>query len=192
MKKLILCILICAAFIPSLFAKANDFDDEPKSEKIFAVVPGVRLSILGLEPTIGFNIYNLDSELSAAISTGIAGEGFGIAPAISVGYCTNPFDQGIVATFGLEYLILTSSYINMLNNFSEDASYVNIPAIHALSLYYRGGFNFNNVFGLTWRVRLPLFMGGGGEYFNITNYQGALLCTLIGICTISVGVKFTI
>ncbi|BDC94357.1 hypothetical protein [Treponema bryantii] len=191
MKKLLLCIILCAAFIPSLFANSDDFD-EPKSEKIFAVVPGVRISILGLEPTIGFNIYNLDAELGVAISTGFTGEGFGVAPAISVGYCTNPFDKGPVATFGLEYLILTSSYVNLLNKVADEAAYMDIPAIHTLSLYYRGGFNFNNVFGLTWRVRLPLFMGGGGEYFNITNYQGALICTLAGICTISVGVKFTI
>ena len=194
MKKLLLCLILCAAFIPSVFAYSDDIDTaEPESEKIFAIVPGLRISLLGLEPTIGVNFYNLDVELGVAVSTGLTGEGgFGIAPAISVGYCSNPFDKGAVATVGLEYLLLTSSYINLLNKVSDENTDTSIPAIHSLSVYYRGGYNFNKVFGVIWRVRLPLIVGGGGEYFNITNTKGALVCCLAGICTMSIGIKFSI
>lgn len=192
MKKFLLCLVFFAAFMPAIFA--DDFEsDYNDSEKVFAVVPGLRLSILGLEPTIGINFHNLETELGVAISTGLTGNGFGIAPNLSVGYCTNPFDKGISATFGAEYFLLTSSYINLLNKISDDDDYdYEVPAIHAVSLYYKGVFNFNKTFGLLWRVRLPLVMAGGGHSFNITNTQGALVCGLIGFCTISVGVKFSI
>ena len=56
--------------------------------------------------------------------------------------------------------------------------------------------NFNSVFGLEWRARLPLVLGGsdGEDSFsmNVTNWAGFGGSFLIGVCTLSLGVKFTI
>ena len=63
MKKLLLCLILCAGLIPSVFARSSwDDDDDFDSDKIFGITPGIRLSILGLEPTLAVDIYHLEIE----------------------------------------------------------------------------------------------------------------------------------
>ena len=81
MKKFIICILLCAALVPSVFARSED-DDYDYREKVVGITPGVRLSILGLEPTLGLNISNLEIEGACALNTGWDGKQFGYAPSI--------------------------------------------------------------------------------------------------------------
>ncbi len=195
MKRILICLLACVMIIPAVFADTDETRDY-ESEKIFGITPGVRLSVLGLEPTIGVNIYNLELEGACAFSTGLDGKQFGCAPSFSVAYNTNPFEKGSYAVFGGEYMYLTPSYTNMLTKtFDEDNDEDVLPGIHSISLFYKGGYNFTEVFGLIWRLRLPLMIAAtkDDESFNlnVTNLPGFAGCFLIGICTTSIGVKFT-
>lgn len=190
MKKFLFCILFALILLPSTFARTEYYDledDEP--EKIFGFTGGLRLSILGLEPVVGINFSNLEVEAGCSISTGLDGKDFGVAPSLSVGYCTNPFGKGSCSTVGLEYYFMSPSYTRLLGSYFSSSSDP-LFSVHAASLYYKGSVHFTRNFGLNWRVRLPLFIGGNGEYYNITNIAGAGICCLSGIATVSVGVSF--
>lgn len=196
MKKFLLCLIACTAIISAGFAGTKTDEDEVSTERIFAITPGLRLSVLGLEPTFAVNFYNLELEGACAFSTGLDGKQFGFAPSFSVAYNTNPFEKGGYAVFGGEYMYLTPAYTNMLTKtLDEDKNEDVLPGIHTLSLFYKGGYNFTPVFGLMWRLRLPLMITGAkdGESFNlnVTNLPGFAGCFLIGVCTTSIGVKFT-
>ena len=120
MKKLLLCLIICAGLIPSVFARSSwDDDDDFDSDKIFGITPGIRLSILGLEPTLAVDIYHLEIEAACAFNTGFDGNQFGFAPSGSVAYITNPFEKGGSTAFGLEYMYLTPSYTAAMAKISE-------------------------------------------------------------------------
>ena len=191
MKKILFCILFALILLPSTFARTEYYDledDEP--EKIFGFTGGLRLSILGLEPVVGINFSNLEVEAGCSISTGLDGKEFGIAPSLSVGYCTNPFERGSCTTVGLEYYFMSPSYTHLLGSYFGSASNPGGFAGHAVSLYYKGAVHFTQNFGLIWRVRLPLFMCGNDEYYNITNIAGAGICCLTGITTVAFGVNF--
>ena len=135
-------------------------------------------------------------EASCALSTGLDGKQFGAAPAFSVAYNTNPFDKGGFAVFGGEYMYLTPSYTNMIaKTIDEDNQEDVLPGVHALSIFYKGGYNFNHVFGLLWRFRLPLMItaakDGESVNLNVSNLPGVAGCFLLGICTTAIGVKLT-
>ena len=197
MKKLLLCLILCASLVPAVFARSSDSDEEDfETEKIFGITPGVRLSILGVEPTLAFDIFHLEIETACAFNTGFDGNQFGYAPSASVAYITNPFEKGGSTAFGLEYMYLSPSYTNLItkaveNDYQGDV----LPGIHGLSLFYKGCYNFNSVVGLLWRLRLPVLITGTaeGETFNlnITNLPGFAGCFLLGVCTTAIGVKFT-
>lgn len=195
MKKILLCLILCASLIPAVFARSGDSDDD--SDKIFGITPGVRLSLLGVEPTLAFDITHLELEAACAFNTGFDGNQFGYAPSASVAYITNPFEKGGSTAFGLEYMYLSPSYTSLIIKASEsNYNGVEIPGVHSLSLFYKGCYNFNSVFGLLWRLRLPVLITGkdtdGQTYnLNITNLPGFASCFLIGICTTTIGVKFT-
>jgi len=196
MKKLLLSLIFALALLPSAFALADEVEITGSSEKVFGISPGVRFSVLGLEPALALDIFNLEVEGACAFSSGLDGKQFGFAPSFSVAYNTNPFAKGTAAVFGLEYMYLTTSYTNMIVKTVErdsDAEEV-LPGVHSLSIFYKGSYNFNRVFGLLWRVRLPLVIGaakdGESFNFNITNLPGFLGCALMGFCTTSVGVRF--
>ena len=196
MKKLFLCLIFTLAFLPAIFASSIDnYEVTDSSEKTFGISPGVRFSVLGVEPTFALNIYNLEVETACAISSGLDGKQMGYAPSFSVAYNTNPFERGSAAVFGLEYMYLSPSYTNMLpKTFDDSIDEEVLPAVHSVSLFYKGAYNFNRVFGLLWRIRLPVVIGANaeGEFynFNISNLAGFTACALIGFCTTSVGVKF--
>lgn len=196
MKKIFMVFALCLAFVPSMFASVENVEVNYESDKVFGISPGLRFSVLGIEPTLAFDIYNFELETACAFSSGITGEQFGFAPSISFAYDTNPFERGGSASFGVEYMYLTPAYTNMIaKTIDKDADNV-LPGIHAVSLFYRGTYNFNKIFGLLWRVRLPMVIAGSkdGESFNlnVTNLPGFGANFLIGVCTISVGVKFMI
>lgn len=190
-------IFICLALFASVFAVgfSRDFS-YGNGENSFALVPGLRLSLLGLEPTFAVDFENLELEAACAVTTGVKGEGFGIAPSVSIAYCSNPFDSGSVLTFGLEYMMVSSSYMRAFGAFSDSDTATGVPVFHAVSLFYKGGYKFTDVFGVLWRARIPLLIGGsdGNQslYYNITNTQGAFMCLLAGVLTLGVGVQFTI
>ncbi len=198
MKKILLTMILSLALLPALFASPDEYEVTNSSDKIVGVAPGVRFSVLGVEPAIALNIYNLELEGACAISSGLDGKQFGVAPSFSVAYNTNPFEKGTSAVFGLEYMYLTPSYTNMLNKTVEKNKNDEdvVPGIHSLSLFYKGTYNFNRVFGLLWRVKLPLMImpaervEGDIQNLNITNFPGFLACALIGFCETSVGVRF--
>lgn len=189
MKKLLISVLFIGALMTTAFA-------ETESDKIFGITPGIRLSILGLEPTVAVDITHLELEGACAFSTGFDGKQFGIAPSFSAAYITNPFEKGGSAAFGLEYMYLTPSYTNMIVKFiDKDNDEDVLPGIHSVSFFYKGCYNFNSVIGLLWRLRLPLMIAGKKDdvsfNMNITNLPGFAGCFLIGVCTTSIGVKFT-
>ncbi|MCR5385552.1 MAG: hypothetical protein K6E69_00365 [Treponema sp.] len=197
MKKIFISLLLIGALFAPMFADSDDDVSERTTsapEKTIGFGPGLRISVLGLEPTFAVDIGNLELEAACALSSGVTGKQFGFAPSFSVAYNSNPFEKGMAATFGLEYMYLTPAYTAVLADMFDDDSNSSTPGIHALSLFYRGGFNFNHVFGLLWRIRMPLVIGGSqdGESFNmnITNLPGFFGCLLVGVCTISIGVKF--
>ena len=200
MIKLVLSALFVFALVaPQVFADTDDSDDEMEilsdgSEKSFAFGPGVRFSILGMEPTLTFGISNLELEATCVISTGADGNQFGYAPSFSVAYNTNPFEKGSGATFGGEYMLLSSAYTSMLNKISDSKNTEKLPALNALSLFYKGHVNFTQHFGLHWRIRMPLFIfGSDGDNFqsiDVTSLAGLGICTLVGISTVSAGIQF--
>ena len=202
MKKFLLTLFLSLALLPAVFAATDEFEITDASDKTFGFAPGLRLSILGLEPTFAINMNNLEFEAACAFSSGLDGKQMGFAPSVSIAYNTNPFEKGNAAIFGLEYMFLTPSYTNLLNKSLEKESYNNDeieldwPGIHSLSLFYKGTHNFNNVFGMLWRIKLPLLMlpaekvDGEIQNLNITNWGGFFLCSLIGVCETSVGVRF--
>lgn len=197
MKKLLLCLILCAGLIPSVFARSSwdDDDDDFGSYKTFGITPGVRLSILGLEPTLALDISHLELEAACAFNTGFDGKQFAYAPSCSIAYITNPFEKGGSTAFGLEYMYLTPAYTAMMENLVDADSSGAYPGVHGLSLFYKGCYNFNSVVGLLWRLRLPVMIMGkeGDNYYNlnITNLPGFAGCFLLGICTTTIGVKFT-
>ena len=135
------------ALLPSAFARTEIVEIDENSEKVFGMSPGLRLSILGLEPTFGVNYKNVEAEIGCAISSGIDGSKIGVAPSFSIGYCTNPFYRGSCTTFGLEYYVLSSSYIGLLNRLDEDSDVMLVPVtIQALSLYYKGAYHLTKNF----------------------------------------------
>lgn len=198
MKRIFLAMILSLVLMPAVFASPDEYEVTNNSDKIFGIAPGVRFSVLGVEPTIALNLYNLELEGACAFSSGLDGKQFGAAPSFSVAYNTNPFERGTAAVFGLEYMYLTSSYTNMLNKTVEKNKNDEdlVPGIHSLSLFYKGTYNFNKVFGLLWRVKLPVMImpaervDGEIQNLNITNFPGFLGCALIGFCLTSVGVRF--
>ena len=200
MKKILFAMILSLFILPAVFASPDEYEVTNRSDKIFGVAPGVRFSVLGVEPTVALNIYNLELEGACAFSSGLDGKKFGVAPSFSVAYNTNPFEKGTSAVFGLEYMYLTPSYTNMLNKTVEKNNTIEdeeeLPGVHSLSLFYKGTYNFNKVFGLLWRVKLPVMImpaervEGDIQNLNITNFPGFLGCTLIGFCLTSVGVRF--
>ena len=198
MKKIFLAMILSLVLMPAVFASPDEYEVTNNSDKIFGIAPGLRFSVLGVEPTIALNLYNLELEGACAFSSGLDGKQFGAAPSFSVAYNTNPFERGTAAVFGLEYMYLTSSYTNMLNKTVEKNKNDEdvVPGIHSLSLFYKGTYNFNKVFGLLWRVKLPVMImpaervDGEIQNLNITNFPGFLGCALIGFCLTSVGVRF--
>ena len=200
MKKLLLCLILCAGLIPSVFASSFDDEDEG-SGKFYGLTPGVRLSFIGVEPAFAVDVVNLEVEASCAFTTGYNGNEIGFAPALSVAYISNPFEKGSSAAFGVEYMFLTPTYINLLTSaFAEKSSSSSSSSsssdedalgIHAVSLFYKGCYNFNRLVGLTWRIRMPCMIAYGNENINISNVPGFWTCLLAGVCTTSVGVKFT-
>ena len=196
MKRFLLSLLICAVLIPSVFAKAEDIEVTTASDKVFGITPGVRLSVIGLEPTFAVELFNLELEASCAINTGINGDQFGYAPSFTIAYNTNPFERGGFANFGAEYMYLTPAYTNMVvKTIDEEVEEDLVPGIHSLSFIYKGGYKFNHVFGLLWRLRLPLLIAAENEEvkfnLNVTNLKGLTACILLGACTTSIGVQFT-
>lgn len=197
MKKLIICLLLCAALVPSVFARSSDYDDDyDKPGKFMGLTPGVRLSIVGLEPTLALNFLNLEVEAACALNSGWDGKNFGYAPSLSVGYNANPYNRGAFAVFGVEYMYLSPAYMTMMTNFLNLSNILSLPSIHSASIFYKGGVNFNSAFGMLWRIRLPLWImdsqGGNVCNINVTNVPGFATNFLIGICTFSVGLKLTI
>ena len=192
MKKFILCLTLLVSVLFSGFARSNNDLDahEDSKEEVFSFNPGIRFSVLGFEPTFSLNVKNLEAEIGCALTTGYYGNDFGVAPNISIGYCTNPFDRGSFTTFGIEYLLVSDSYVKAL--YSE----FKVDKIHAVSLYYKGGYKFTDAFGINWRLRLPLFMGGKSddysEFYNILSVHGGNYCVIAGLFTISAGVQFSI
>ena len=188
MKKFILSLFLCAAILPCVFAES---DEEVSSDKFFGVGPGLRLSLMGVEPTVAVNIYNLELEGACAFSSGWdpTETNFGWAPSFSIAYNTKPFDKGVSSTLGLEYVYLTKTYLNMLS-FSTGAT-----DAHAASFFYRGAVNFNPHFSFLWRLRLPLMIAapdsdGKLSGIFITSPAGFGLSWLICLCTTSIGIKF--
>ena len=150
---------------------------------------------MGLEPTFDLFINKLELEGSCAFSTGLAGEAFGFAPSFSIGYNTKPLGPGLAAVFGGEYMYLSPMYTGMITNLLNDKNSNGSISVHSFSFFYKGVVNFNSTVGLSWRFRLPLVIGGYADnnYYNlnILNLAGFGACSLIGICTISMGVQFT-
>lgn len=200
MKKIFWIFALCAILGTAVFA--DEYEDEDISfesdstEKMIGFTPGIRFSVLGIEPTFSLNLSHLELEGSCIMSTGLKGEQFGYAPSVSVGYNTNPFERGSFAVFGGEYMCLSSMYITMLANLLNNDNEEDLPAIHSVSLFYKGGVNFTNRFGMIWRVRFPLVIAGAadGETYslNVTNLAGFGGCTLVGLSTISMGIKLTL
>ena len=196
MKKILFAMILSLFILPAVFASPDEYEVTNRSDKIFGVAPGVRFSVLGVEPTVALNIYNLELEGACAFSSGLDGKKFGVAPSFSVAYNTNPFEKGTSAVFGLEYMYLTTSYTNMIvKTIDEDNQEDVLPGVHALSIFYKGGYNFNHVFGLLWRFRLPLMItaakDGESVNLNVSNLPGVAGCFLLGICTTAIGVKLT-
>ena len=200
MKKIIL-VLLSFLFTLQLLVAENDDENQfseieevSTDEKTFGAAVGVRFSVLGLEPVVDINIKNLEIEGSCIFNTGLKGDEFGYAPSLSIGYNTNPFEKGASTVLGGEYMYLSPMYTNMITKFTDtDEDQEKLPAVHALSLFYRGGVNFTNRLGMNWRIRLPLLIAGyqDGESFNvnISNLMGFGICCLTGLCTVSVGLR---
>jgi len=198
MKKLAIFLILTVTVFSSAFAdyqmkKKNT--ETSNSEKIIGFAPGIRLSLLGIEPSFGIDVKNLELEAACAISTGTTGDKIGVAPSFSVAYNSDPFGNGVSATFGLEYMFLSSSYMNVLGDVSDSDDSGNDSNIHAISIFYRGDFKIVDFLAFCWRIRFPLFIGWEGndglESINVTNFPGLLGCGLIAICTVSIGVRFT-
>ena len=201
MNKITILLLLGLLLTPSVFADENDDietfteKDTASEDKTFGAAVGVRFSVLGLEPVVDVNISHLELEGTCIFNTGLKGDEFGYAPSFSIGFNTNPFEPGSTTVLGGEYMYLSPMYTNMITKITDkdNENTESLPAVHAVSLFYRGGVNFTSHLGMNWRVRLPLFIAGkqGDESFNvnISNLMGFGICCLTGLCTVSLGLR---
>lgn len=175
--------------------KKKPVNSAPDDMKVIGFAPGVRLSLLGIEPTFAIDILNLELEAACAISTGVTGDRIGVAPSFCIAYNSDPFGDGVSATFGLEYMFLSSSYMRVLGDVIDSDDMGTDPNIHGISLFYRGDFKITRFAAFCWRIRFPLFIGWEGDdgfqSINVTNLPGLFGCGLISICTVGIGVRFS-
>lgn len=151
MKKIfVIMTMLCFGLCFSLSAESEDVskkvDDttvESKSEKKFGGAIGVRVSILGVEPSVSLIGGNTEVEVYCPVMQDYSSDGwedFTLGPGVSWGYLSSPFEKGFQNGVGAAY----NCYYNL--------------NLHAWSLYYKLGVRFNNGSNLMFRTMVPLVM----------------------------------
>ena len=192
MKKIFaLALLACVAGIP-LFAQ-----EDAENGKTFGGSAGLRLSILGIEPTASFIFNHMEIEASCPLARyGINSSIVGYAPGAAVGYISSPFDKGWQNGVGISYYWFTQSYIDsVVETFWDVASTAENVNLHAFSLYYRGGIRFRKGFNMYFRVMVPLVLYAHADtekaVISVIDREFVSVMLLGCVCTQAIGVRFT-
>lgn len=181
-------------------------NESKKKAKVFGITPSLRFSIIGVEPSIALNIFNLEMEGGAAIQRQFGSDYFGFAPIFSVGYNSKPFTKGYQNFIGASYIYLTENWMKStfigqiicdIQDKNTDVPDFSWPEGHIFAINYRGAFQWASKCNLNFRVLLPLAM-----YYTdkenptlITiadNIGGFGLSWLCAIASFSIGFKVTI
>lgn len=213
-KKLIFTSLI--AGMMSLFALpafADDYYsyDSTRSTDI-SYSAGFRLSfLLGFEPEVSVTFNNLEISAFAPLSESVTNNEFGWGIGGSIGVNSKPHGRGWQNGFGASYLFLSPSFFRTKFDTIIDVAYADAEedtiigetrsddsttdvSMHIASLYYRGGVKFNELWGLNFRIFMPVFAllsdGNETQHISILSGSGAALSFLCIPCSISLGVRF--
>ena len=198
MKKLA-CVCVVLALSVALFSEDAELD---KGSKNIGGSIGLRGSILGLEPTASFIFYNMELEASVPLSASGGGFSkedktkFGYMPGGSFGYLQNAFGTGWQNGVGLDYHWISPSWwdATFLGSLMTKASVT--ANFHVFSLYYKGGWRWNNGCNLYFRLLFPIVLFGPSSdgsvgSISIINKAGLAASFLTVIITPSIGFRWS-
>lgn len=189
MKKMF-CLLVCVFLCNVGFS----------AERTFGGSVGMRLSVLGMEPTASFIFSQMELEASAPLSAsgGTSKDNpskFGVMPGGSFGYLQEPFKTGWQNGVGIDYHWLSPSWweATLIGSLMKKSDIS--PNFHAVSLYYKGGWKWSNGCNLYFRLLLPLvFWGptsdGSVKSLSVINTTGLAASFLALVVTPSLGFRW--
>lgn len=176
MKKLLSIVAVAMFACFSLFAETQ-------------VSPGIRFSVLGVEPTVAFNVDDFEAEIGLAV----ARDGYYefdsscryhtlLTPNITIGWNYDAFDTGWHNLVGFTY------YCGL--GFKDDYS---MDHYHLAGLGYRGSIRFRNNLEICFRTNLPFVVIDSTRadplYLTIADAGGFGECILYGLAMSSIGVR---
>ena len=205
MKKVysfILCIIFSTLILFPVFS-----EDHSPDGKVIGLTTGMRLSLLGFEPSVSLILDNLEIEGFCPIvryTRDWDNLKVGYAPGGSIGFISSPFDTGWQNGIGISYIWFTPSYVDTTmaiwswkeNNDDPDViKNIKENGGHVFSLYYRGGVRFRSGVNLFFRIALPVVafapdLAGNGVITIVDAYGGL---ASLAVCTLtqSIGIRFT-
>lgn len=187
MKKIISLLVLC--FSLQVFVLAQ----ESNTDKSFPMAygPGLQFSILGIGPTITFDLANFEIDARVFFTQNGETKKFGVSPQFSLGYNSNPYEKGYANFIGASYYMITASWIESFLNLNN----LDNPSLHLIGLVYNGAYQWNNGLGINFGLSLPFvtIAADNKSSSTLAIFQGgpqALLSFLIGFCTFNVGIKY--
>ncbi|MCF0242679.1 MAG: hypothetical protein HUK25_08580 [Treponema sp.] len=186
MKKLLIVLTIlsfginfaASAETENEYQNENNTQVEQKLERKFGGSIGVRLSILGVEPTVSFiggktelEVYCPVLMIGSSFIKDLKWDNFLMGPGASIGMLSSPFETGFQNGFGAAY------------------NYYFTGDLHAWSLYYKLGVRFRDGSNIMVRTMWPMAMMQKGEIISILSPDYLLGSYLISYCLFSIGYR---
>ncbi|MBQ9630789.1 MAG: hypothetical protein IJR49_04310 [Treponema sp.] len=215
MKKILLMIVLFflsfAIFAEGENSKGSENQNAAKVKTLGGSV-GLRISILGLEPTASIIYKKLEIEAFCPIASNGIFEGsfsdntIGYMPGASFGYLSKGFERGWQNGVGGFWYWITPEYIDTFlayggayasSNSSSSGTYssssVEGPDIHAFGIYYKGGIRFKSGCNLYFRMLFPLALYAPSERQTITiiNREALAAAALGWLLTQSIGFRYS-
>ncbi|MBP3710082.1 MAG: hypothetical protein J6I73_06760 [Treponema sp.] len=190
--------MFAAALLACMVSISLSAQDDAEKSKTLGGSAGLRLSILGIEPTASFIFNHMEIEASCPLArySMDSNATIGYAPGASFGYISSPFDKGWQNGVGISYYWFTPSYIDSVAAiFSGVTSTAQNGNLHAFSLYYRGGIRFRKGFNMYFRVMVPLVLYAHSDtdktVISIIDREFVSVMLLGCLCTQAIGFRFT-
>lgn len=152
------------------------------------IAPGIRFSVLGVEPTVSLNIDDLEVEAGFAFARDASyyidtSDDYRVmfTPNITFGWNYDAFDTGWHNLVGASY------YLGMGFNSNETDVY------HMIGMAYRGSVRFRSNLEICAQTCLPFLIvhQGADEPLPLTiaDNGGIWECALLGLCMSSIGIR---